>query len=162
MWVSRNVIPPRDEAYLSGRARIGGIYPVVDLETDFPDLHLPGSIAYQQSQMMVTFLVERDGPDALARLLGELDAGTRFGDAYEVVSGHEWESFEPQFVGWLSSRRSLLEAIASFFNVWTIIALLALAAIARSFYKSRKLLRQLEVEERESGRDALSSPGEAS
>jgi hypothetical protein len=159
MWVSRNVISPRDEAYLSGRARIGQIYRVSDLETEFPNLHLPGSIAYQQSQMMVAFLVERDGPDVLAQLLGELDSGLPFGEAYEMVTGSAWEEFEVQFSRWLSSRRSLLEVIASFVNVWTIIAILALAAIARSVLRSRKLLRKLEVEERGSPDDGGATPG---
>lgn len=148
MWVSGNRILPKDEAYLCGLAHVGGLFRVRQLETEFPRLHLLGTIAYQESQMMVSFLVEEHGSKILSNLLSELDAGKDFGRAYEDQTERSWADFEAQFFRWLSGRRNLLEVIASLVNVWTFIAFLGLIAIFRSVLRERKLRRKLEVEEK--------------
>ena len=78
MWVSQNSIPSEDEARLSGLARIGGLFRSRDLERTFPDGHQLGSVAYQQSYLMVTYLVERHGKPVVSGLLDRLEEGPGF------------------------------------------------------------------------------------
>ncbi len=147
MYLAGQDPPPDDQAVLSGLARVGGLFSVRQLELEFPDHHQASSLAYQQSFLLVSYLQERFGPDTARLVLDGLESGQRFVDIYEGLSGEKWATFEVGFARWVVARRSLWEVFGAVFNVWTVITLLALAAIVRSAVRTRRLRRKLADEE---------------
>ncbi len=147
MWVSQGSIPVEDEARLSALARFGGLFSLNELTRGFPRLHHPGSIAYQQSLLMIESIVERHGEAAVPRILERLASGDPIGRAYETATGSAWGDFEGEFRTWIISRHSLFAAVASVVNFWTIITLLALVAMVVEAMRRRRFRRRLEEAE---------------
>jgi hypothetical protein len=143
MYVAGDHISRDDEALICALARIGGLFPTEDLERRFPRLHQPGTIAYQQSFLMVRYLVEKHGEAVLAEILDGLEKGDPFAAVYSGVTGLSWDGFEPEFKRWVVGRLSLFEVVGGVLNVWTLITLLALVAILRSLLRTRKLRAKL-------------------
>lgn len=147
MWLSGGGSRPRDEARISGFARLGWLYPLTELEQEFPELHYPGSIAYQQSLMVVRFLVERHGETIIPDLLDGLEAGEALAERYRSLTGEDWATFEPEFLRWAAGRRSLIASLAALVDLWTLVTLLALVAIGVTVIRRRRWRRRLEAEE---------------
>lgn len=159
MWASQDGISPEDEARLSGLARIGGLFALRDLERAFPRLHHPGSIAYQQSLMVVTFMVERHGVELLVGLLDGLESGEPFEEIYRELTESSWLDLEPQFRAWIVRRHSLLSAAAALVSFWTIIALFAVVAIGVEAVRRRGARRRLAGSEDDGGEDGPEEDG---
>jgi hypothetical protein len=143
MWVSGTALKPSEESYLSFLARIGGLYPLAKLEYRFPPTHQLTSIAYQQSLLLVTYLVELQGSRVLAELLGRFEAGESTRDALREVTGVDLDALDEAFGAWVVARRSLLAAAASIINLWTLTAVLALVAIGVHWVRRRRRFREL-------------------
>jgi hypothetical protein len=153
MWASGESLTTDAESYLSLLARMRGLYTLASLTQRFPEAHLPGSIAYQQSFLLVCFLEERFGQSAVRRLL-ELNAGSAGAPPLlEALSGQPEDVVEEEFREWVASRRPLAAAIGAAVNLWTLSAVLAVVAIARYLVARRRKLRALEANEAESGQD---------
>ena len=147
VWVSGGRLTPRDEAYLSLLARTSSLYRFETLETEFPPGHLPTTTAYKQSYLMIRFLQSVYGEQAPIELLDLLESGETTGHALEAITSLSLEQLEEDFFRWTRARRSFLESLVLVVNLWTVVALLALVAIARYLLKRRRLLRKLEEEE---------------
>lgn len=147
MYLAGGGISREDESVLSVLARLDALFPLAQIESQFPELHHPGTLAYRQSLMLVAYLVEAHGEEVLGRLLARLDTGQPLSRAYPEVTGQPWLELEPSFREWLRDRRSLLEGLVSMANPWVLITGLALVAMLVSWWRSRRLSRRLELED---------------
>lgn len=148
MWASQGSLSRRDDSYLSLLARTGCLYRLQSLEDGFPAEHRESSIAYQESLLMVLFLVSRHGEEGIHRLLDWVEGGQSCGEALTRLTGLSRDALEERFFAWVATRRSLVEAAVSLLSIWTLASLLALAAIGRYLWRRRRALRALEAEER--------------
>jgi hypothetical protein len=147
-WLADSTLSPDDEARLSLLARIGAIYSLKRLDWGFPGGHLPISTAYQQSLLFIRFLVEENGEPVVPRLLDRFEAGDWTDAALRSATGRPRQEIEEAFRIWLARRASLWSAVGSLVSLWSIVALLALLAIARYVVTRRRKLAALgEAEE---------------
>ncbi len=148
MWASRKFLDPEDEAFLSGLARIGALHSLESLDREIPGNHNLASIAYQESFLVVQWLVRTFGAPVIEDLLRRMEEGKTFPEALEQQTGLTVPELEGRFIRWLKASRSLWEFAASIVNLWTVVSLLALVAIFRLVIRKRRLLRQMEERER--------------
>lgn len=142
-WASGFSLSAEQESYLSFLARVGSLYRLESLEHRFPRAHTPTTIAYQQSYLLITYLAERYGQESIPRLLDLFEGGASTTVALETIVKISADRLEEDFQSWVLRRRSLLGALASVVNLWTVSALLALAAIARIWLRSRRRLASM-------------------
>jgi hypothetical protein len=147
-WASGASLSAEEESYLALLARVGSLYRLESLERRFPQAHTPTTIAYQQSYLLVTYLSERYGPESIPRLLDLFEEGAQTSGALQAVAGIPLHQIEQEFRSWVLARRSLLAALSSIVNLWTISALLAIAAIFRLWIRSRRRLAAMREAER--------------
>ena len=143
MWVSQRTIPTSEEARLSGYARVGGLFSTAELRRSFPQSHALGMLAYQQSLLMVSYLVERHSEASVVGLLDRLESGKIFGDAYLDLTGEPWGEFDQGFRSWLSGKYSVMAVLAAYIHVWTIITLFVVVAIVVEGFRRRRARRRL-------------------
>ncbi|MEM7231984.1 MAG: hypothetical protein AAF517_07420 [Planctomycetota bacterium] len=149
VWASKGAISPKSAAELGFLARTGGLYHFQTLEDSFPQGHYPTSIAYQQSYLIVEFLVEEYGDDVVAKFLEKLRPNATSAEIFLEVSGGETlKEFEKRFSPWVIGRYSAFGIIGVILsNPWVLVSLLAVLAILRSIWKRRRLMKRLEAEE---------------
>ncbi len=153
MWASGHIPTPADESYLTLLARMGGVRKLADLEERFPRSHALTQTAYLQSYFVILCLVEKHGEATIPQLLDAL-RDQPFEAAFERTVGISIHEFEAGFRTWMSMRSSLFWAVIGATNIWLVVTLLALVAIARSVLKRRRglrLLAEMEPEEPDRG-----------
>jgi hypothetical protein len=143
-WVAGERLTAREEGFLALLARTGGLYGLSQLERRFPGGHRATSVAYQQSALFITYLSERHGEAVVAELLDRGGHGGRTREVVEAVAGESLEAVEREFSGWVAARASLAVSLLALVSPWSLCALLALVAIARSLVRRRQRLRTLE------------------
>lgn len=84
-----------EQAFLAA-ARADRLIPFNQLGTPSNDPALVG-VFYGQSWAMVSYLVEKGGPEEFARLFATIKSGTRFDRALEEVYGFDLAGFEREF-----------------------------------------------------------------
>ena len=124
-------------------ARLDALYPLSSLETRFPGAHDPASIAYRQSLLFIAYLVEEHGESAVPRLLDLFEKGADGEQALQALSSRPASEVEAAFTAWVVRRASLFQAILSVVSLWTVAALLAVAAAVRYQIRKRRRLAQL-------------------
>ena len=85
LWAARQFPGPEDEAFLSGLARVGGLYSLQSLEREMPQSHELASLAYEESVLWVEWLKQRFGPEVTGDLLDSLERGAPFASALEAL-----------------------------------------------------------------------------
>jgi hypothetical protein len=146
-WVSEPALPAAEEARLSLLARVGAIYSLKRLDWGFPGGHVPLSTAYQQSLLFIRFLAERHGEAVVPRLLDRFEAGDWTDAALRSATGRPRKEVEEDFRVWLAGRASLWSALGSVVSIWTVMGLLALAAVARYVVTRRRRMAALGSDE---------------
>ena len=148
-WLSGRALTLEEQGYLAFLARTGGLYRLAQLETRFPGGHLSTASAYQQSLHFVTFLADRYGADAPARLVAQLRAEPTVASEglLLAVCGREVAEVEKQFRGWVRARVSPGTMWLAVLEPWTIAAVLAVIAIVRHSWRRRRRLAQLARDE---------------
>jgi hypothetical protein len=161
MWVSEGSVAARDEADLSMLARIGGLFPLSELEVAISAHHQAQTLGYRQSLHVVNYLLDTGGEKSIHSLLDELEGGATFPEALERVVGDDIPTFETDFREWAKGRASLLTVVLAFVNVWILIGPLAVIACLRQWRKRRRQMRQLEADEEDDAADddALAAVG---
>lgn len=139
-WVSGRRLGPDENAYLSFLARIDGLFPLEALEHRFPPAHELTSVAYQQGLLAVELLVERLGEDHFLRLLAEVARGESF---LPALARLDRAPFERDLRLWVKARAGWADAFLSVLSLWTVVGVLAIAAIGRSWVRSRRAYRAL-------------------
>lgn len=148
MWASGHRPRKDDDAHMSLLARAGGLYSLQALADEFPSGHRGRTSAYLQSFLLVSFLEEQVGASGLATLVERLTTDN-FAELLAEITPYATAEFEKRFADWVATRYSLGWSLLGFINLWTVAALLALVAIARSLLRRRRLLRKMEQEERD-------------
>ena len=100
------------------------------------------TVAYEESLLLITYLVEAKGELVVRDFLSAFEAGEKPEAALARLTGLSAAELEADFRCWVLRRRSAFQAIASIFNLWTFCAILAVAAIVR-YRVRRRRLRQL-------------------
>jgi hypothetical protein len=151
MWASGQAPDARDEAFLSGLARMRALYSLEALERELPSAHNLAAVAYQQSLLLVEWLVGRFGPSLPGELLDALEAGLGWREALEDRTALAVPELEEHFRAWLAGKRSVLEVLFRTVSLWTVASLLALLAILRGIVRRRRKLREMEAAESSEG-----------
>jgi hypothetical protein len=120
---------------------------LADLEPYFHSSREAARHAYALAGAFVHDLVNREGPDAVARILSAVASGTRFDQAYFEVTGDTLADAEHDF--W--SRHTFLyrwvPIIGSSATLWVFITLLSLVAFRRRRARDAALRRKWELED---------------
>jgi hypothetical protein len=158
-WIAGERLSHRDESYLSLLARLDSLYPLAKLAYSFPPGVETTSTAYRQSLLLMEFLVERRGPEVLPRLLDLYEGGAAPTAALQTVMGRPLAALERDFAFYAASRSSWFLALSSVVDLWTIVSLLALVAVALHVVRRRRRLRELALEEARWEREDLETIG---
>ena len=140
-WIADPVLPSEAESSMSLIARLGALFPLSSLDTRFPGAQDPASIAYRQSLLFITYLVEKHGEEVVPQLLDLFEKGAGGDEALEKVGSRPAGEIESDFAAWVVRRASLIRALLSAISLWTIAALLAIAAFVR--YRIRRRRRMV-------------------
>ena len=103
--------------------------------------------AYALSDAVVRDLLERYGPDAPARILARMADGAPFEAALYAVTGYPVDGLMRSFWSRHDTWKSWISAAGHPFTQWSVITLLALAAIWSHRRRRRERRRQWELEE---------------
>lgn len=120
---------------------------LADLEPFFNSTREAARHAYALAGAFVQDLVQREGPDAVARILAAVAGGSSFEEAYASVTGTTLSEAELDF--W--SRHTFLyrwvPVIGSSATLWILISLLALLAFRRRRARDQELRQAWERED---------------
>jgi len=138
-----------DIAFLAWRDRL---YRLEDLETRFPrESHRIMTIAYLQSHAFVRWLEERGGRASIGEVIARVGEGTPFADAIASVYGRPLPALFASFRVDLARSFQPLAWVVRSFSLFTLMAILALAAIVRHRVIRRRRIAALgdgpEIEE---------------
>ena len=103
--------------------------------------------AYALSDALVRDLLQHYGPDAPARLLARMAGGAPFEVALYAVTGYPVDGVMRSFWSRHDTWKSWISAVGHPFTQWSLITLLALAAIWSHRRRRRARRRQWELEE---------------
>jgi len=142
-WIADPILPGDAESSMSLLARLGALFPLSSLDTRFPGTQDPASIAYRQSLLFITYLVEKHGEEVIPELLDRFEKGLGAEEALEAVGSHPASKIESDFAAWVVRRASLLQALLSVISLWTIAALLAVVAFVRYRLRRRRRMAML-------------------
>ena len=142
-WIADPVLPRDAESSMSLLARLGALFALSSLDTRFPGAQDPASIAYRQSLLFITYLVEKHGEGVIPDLLDRFEKGLGGEEALAAVASRPASKIEADFAAWVVRRASLFQALLSVISLWTIAALLAVAAYVRYRIRRRRRLASL-------------------
>jgi len=155
-WASGRRLSPEERSAVQGWARFGQLTPLDDLTRRFPDHGPSNSRAYTQSLAFVAWLDDRTGGDGVRRLVADLAAGRPTRRALEDVAGLPLSEAELEWQADLIEDHSIVESLFFSLNVWGVMALVAVLAAVRHFWRNRRLKR--EMAEAEAREDAARRP----
>mgnify|MGYP001817783563 FL=1 len=119
-----------------------------DLEPYFHRTRESANHAYALAGAFVQDLVNREGPTAVAEILGAVNAGSSFPDAYLAVTGETLEEAEKDFWGRHTFLYRWIPILGSSATLWLLITALALVAFKRRRAKDLAIREQWDEEER--------------
>ncbi len=150
-WASDQSMDPDERKMLRARARGGALLPLASLEHRFPENPTDASAAYAQTHALCLELERLHGREAIVALLARLERGYTVDGSLQVIAGITLLDLETELESSLVGERSWwLDALLSI-SVWHIMGLLAVAAVVRYLFKRRRLLREMDAEERAGG-----------
>jgi hypothetical protein len=117
------------------------------LEWGFPAAGGAAQLAYALSMHAVGELERRLGPAGFAALLDDLRAGADFDAAMQRHAGTDVEGFDQEVTAALAGRFGWLGVLASLPNLFAVMTLLFLMAVARAYVRRRRRAAELEREE---------------
>ncbi|MBI4577937.1 MAG: hypothetical protein HY722_16870 [Planctomycetes bacterium] len=152
-WAAAQPMDPEGAVRLRSLARMDGLIPLAELEAQFPEDHAEASLAYLEAQSWVEDLAGRHGDGAVRHMVAEVAKGAPVREAVFRATGRDLEAVESEWRVGLASRFSWWDVLVGSFSVFTLMTLLALAAIARHRLRRRRLLATMVA-------DDESAPGE--
>jgi len=151
MWQSQQWSPSRSLSTAT-TLLIHGLIPLEEIDHVFSYLPSKADQAYTESFLAVAYLQHVAGPNAIRRLVRNMQRGMEFGSALEITCGcsvadfqEGWAEFVRREYGWLSLASSLLSGP----HLWVLCAGLFLLVYLIKRHKSRKAAREWEEEEQE-------------
>lgn len=123
------------------------LIPLPILTLSFPKENEPAELAYAQSFMFISFLIDKVGRDAFHRLIQDY---TRYGDlagALRRGTGMNLADLEEQWLIYLKLRVSWIPIITSVSTLWFATALIFVYGYARKKRRAKQRLKKMETEE---------------
>lgn len=145
-WVAGQKVSPQIRNMLQTDAKGGRLPSLASLSERFPDERLALSIAYARSLSFVEWLEGRS-PGTVRGILSAMAQGERFKVALLDTTGENVSALEAAHVAKLAGERSFLRTFLSQLTLFSVLALIALAAFARYLVKRKRLHRTLEYED---------------
>lgn len=147
-WTAGGTLTRARRAELRGRARRGTLLSLRSLNRGFPADPATARLAYDQTQALLSWIEEQGGGEhAIRALLDALEAGyTPDGALGQVLEKSLLETEEGFRASLSSERRWWLDVILQL-DIFAVMALLALAAIARYLLRRRQLLAEMSAAE---------------
>jgi len=123
------------------------LIPLTVLVRSFPAEEEPAELAYAESFMFVSFLINEVGREAFHRLIRDY---TRYGDlegALRRGTGMTFAELEEQWLFYLKLRVSWIPIITSASTLWFIMSLIFIYGYLRKKRQARRRLKELAAEE---------------
>jgi hypothetical protein len=138
---------------LVGRAAItNNLLDLSDLENTFPWSEEKADLAYAESFLVITFIIQRFGKEGLWDLLRELESGKDIDSAMRSAFGIGYERFKRDWRAYTKSRFSILSFVVSPEVIWPpVVILFAIVYIKKQVQKRRRMM-MLRYESVEDGR----------
>jgi hypothetical protein len=127
------------------------LIPLPVLTLSFPEEEGPAELAYAESFMFVSFLINKVGREAFHRLIRDY---TRYGDlegALRRGTGMNLTDLEERWLVYLKLRVSWIPIITSVSTLWFIAALIFVYGYARKKRQAKRRLKEMEKEEESEG-----------
>ena len=132
---------------LAGASASGGLIPLDELAVAFPAGAADAMLAYSESFYAVRFLMEEAGPATPAEVLFGIAAAASFEKGVEALSGRTLQVFERDALVSFRGRFGWGVFLSRWNVMFVVVALLLLAGGAARLARSRRLLREWELEE---------------
>ena len=130
------------------------LIPLPILTLSFPAEEEPAELAYAESFMFISFLINKVGREAFHRLIRDY---TRYGDlagALRRGTGMNLPDLEERWLVYLKLRVSWIPIITSFSTLWFVAALIFVYGYTRKKRQANRRLKEMAEEE-----EAFSIPG---
>jgi len=132
---------------LAGASASGGLIPLDELAVGFPAGAADAMLAYSESFYAVRFLMEEAGSATPAEVLFGIAAAGSFEDGVAALSGRTLRVFERDALASFRGRFGWGVFLSRWNVLFVVLALLLLAGGAVRLARSRRLLREWELEE---------------
>lgn len=124
-----------------------GLIPLSDIDDVLAFSSAKADMAYTESLLAVTFLIHLGGPNAVAVMLSELEAGAPFEVALFRATGETPREFEQRWRDDVKGRFGLTTLLFSPDLIWLYLTLLLILAYAGMRLRNRATLRRWEAED---------------
>ena len=104
-------------------------------------------VAYAESYLAVSYLINEYGKDALNRFLNEIAKGSSVDDALIAVSGANYSEFEEEFEKHLSTRYNAKTLLIDTMYFWVALAIIVVIGGLLRYRKRRQYYKKWEQEE---------------
>lgn len=125
----------------------GSLIPLRKLERGFPPRGPALSLAYAQGASFVRYLVQREGPELLARLVQESRKEGAFTIRFEALYGTDVHEYERAWRRKLEADASWWRVLSGDMVIWFGLSALFMLAYFVKRHRSRRRLREMEAEE---------------
>jgi hypothetical protein len=125
----------------------GSLIPLRKLERSFPGPGPALSLAYAQGASFVRYLIQREGPDTLARLIQEVRREGAFPVRFEAIYGTDVVDYERAWRRKLEADASWWRVLSGDMVIWFGLSALFMLAYFVKRHRSRRRLREMEAEE---------------
>jgi hypothetical protein len=132
---------------LTRAALMNRLIPLPLLTLSFPDELEPAELAYAESFMFISFLINKVGRESFHRLIRDY---TRYGDlegALRRGTGMSMADIEERWLKYLKLRVSWIPIVTSVSALWFIAALVFIYGYVRKRRRTRRRLTEMEMEE---------------
>jgi len=134
---------------LAGAGAGGGLIPLDELAGAFPSGAADAMLAYSESFYAVRFLMEEAGQATPAQVLSGIAAAGSFEEGVEALSGRTLPVFEREAVASFRGRFGWGVFLSRWNVMFVVLALLLVTGGALRLSRSRRKLREWELEERD-------------
>jgi hypothetical protein len=132
---------------LAGASASGGLIPLDELAVVFPAGAADAMLAYSESFYAVRFLMEEAGPATPAEVLFGIAAAGSFEKGVEGLSGRTLQVFERDALASFRGRFGWGVFVSRWNVMFVVLALLLLVGGATRLARSRRMMREWELEE---------------
>jgi Peptidase MA superfamily len=143
-WASGRLLTEEESLQVAGWAKFGDLPSLSEWAHTFPD---HGQATARSYTVSLSFMVWVEHNGGVRRLVSELGAGESLDDAFRATTGYDAVDSELDWKVDLTESYELERSLLWSLNVWAVTAFLALLAIARHVWVSRRLKRQMQRED---------------
>ena len=133
---------------LTGALLMGRLIPLHDLIHSFPGQESRARLAYAESMSFVSYLMTQTGVNGFQTFLARLAKGESMDSALRLTTGKELFDLEQDWRSYLLFHHTLISILGRSGFWWFLAAVLAFLAYLTVKIRSRRRLREMEIEER--------------